>query len=414
MKRPPLIGLVVLIGVLALVVWIARNTYWDEIVVPALPRGEAISNPFYAAERLAAELGARSEWRRTLGELPSVDSIMVLTHWNWDLIDTRRAAIERWVESGGRLILDSTLAAGGDALQSWSGLHTESPFFGEPEEAAEESEPQEGEEEIDVDQDPEFNTPCRELSVKTGESQTNPAREYYNLCALAGVNFISAARKLEWALEDDEGIQVARVRIGQGSVTLINGTPFGNRELLEAENAVLLVDVMKLHRGDLVVFVSEEERASLLELIWLYGAPAVLLALALIGISLWRNATRFGPLEAAPDPSRRSLGEQIRGTGQFALRVGGGQALHAAMVRALQEAARLRIPSYETLSRDDQIDAIARLSGIDAESLAGTLNFSGKRRPHEFKNAMALLDSARNKVLAHTSHAERASPPGSS
>jgi len=194
-----------------------------------------------------------------------------------------------------------------------------------------------------------------------------------------------------------------RVQIGKGFLTLINGTPFGNRELLEADNAALFVDAARLHRGDHVVFVSEQKRTSLLQLIWLYGAPAVLLAIALVAVALWRNSTRFGPLEASPDPSRRSLAEQIRGTGQFALRVGGGRALHGAMVRALHEAARQRVGNYEALSRDEQISAIARLASLDADALAETMNFSGRRRSHEFKNAIALLDSARVSVLAHGS-----------
>lgn len=380
-----------------LVAWIANNTYWDEITVPSFPRGEAATNPFYAAQRLSEELGATSEWRRTLGDLPPSDTVMLLTHWNWDLIEDRQQALERWVESGGRLVLDSTLAAGGDALESWSGLRIDNTFA------------QEWVEDTDAEVDPDtaqtsaMAETCRELHLTVGESQLDPAREIYFVCALQTISFLSASRKVQWTLEDADNAQVMRVPIGKGFLTLINGIPFGNRELLAADNAALFVDATMLHSGDHVVFVSEESRTSLLQLIWLYGAPAVLLALALVAVALWRNATRFGPLEASPDPSRRSLAEQIRGTGQFALRVGEGRALHGAMVRALHEAARQRVANYEALARDEQISAIARLANIEADILAETMNFSGRRRAHEFKNAIALLDNARLHVLAHGS-----------
>ena len=387
----------VIIALGLFIAWIANNTYWDEITVPTFPRGEAASNPFYAAERLTEELGATSEWRRTLGELPQADAVMLLTHWNWDLIEDRREAIERWVESGGRLILDSTLGAGGDSLESWSGLRLDNVFGYE---LAEETEEEAGPETPQTDAIPE---PCRELELTVGESQLDREREMYYVCALQTMGYLSSSRNVEWALEDEENPQVMRVQIGKGFLTLINGTPFGNRELLEADNAALFVDAARLHRGDHVVFVSEQKRTSLLQLIWLYGAPAVLLAIALVAVSLWRNSTRFGPLEASPDPSRRSLAEQIRGTGQFALRVGGGRALHGAMVRALHEAARQRVANYEALARNEQIGAIARLANLDADALAETMNFSGRRRSHEFKNAIALLDSARLHVLAHES-----------
>ena len=391
------IGGAVLIALGLFIAWIANNTYWDEITVPTFPRGEAASNPFYAAERLTQELGASSEWRRTLGEMPQANAVMLLTHWNWDLIENRRETLQRWVESGGRLILDSTLAAGGDSLESWSGLRLDNRFEYEMSEETEaETDSAEARTEATLE-------PCRELELTVGESQLDRARETYYVCALQTLGLLSSSRSVEWALEDEENAQVMRVQIGKGFLTLINGTPFGNRELLEADNAALFVDAARLHRGDHVVFVSEQKRTSLLQLIWLYGAPAVLLAIALVAVALWRNSTRFGPLEASPDPSRRSLAEQIRGTGQFALRVGGGRALHGAMVRALHEAARQRVGNYEALSRDEQISAIARLASLDADALAETMNFSGRRRSHEFKNAIALLDSARVSVLAHGS-----------
>ena len=405
MNRRAWIGGAVIVVLGLFIAWIANNTYWDEITVPTFPRGEAASNPFYAAERLTQELGATSEWRRTLGEVPQADAVMLLTHWNWDLIADRRETLERWVESGGRLILDSTLAAAGDSLESWSGLRLDNRFEYEmSEETEEESEPAEA----PTAAMPE---PCRELELSVGESQLGLARETYYVCALQTMGFLSSSRSVDWALEDEEDPQVMRVQIGKGFLTLINGTPFGNRELLEADNAALFVDAARLRRGDHVVFVSEQKRTSLLQLIWLYGAPAVLLAIALVAVALWRNSTRFGPLEASPDPSRRSLAEQIRGTGQFALRVGGGRALHGAMVRALHEAARQRVASYEALSRDEQISAIARLAGLDADALAETMNFSGRRRSHEFKNAIELMDSARLRVLAHGSvQASKLSP----
>ena len=52
-----------------LVTYIARNTYWDEISIPTPLRGEAVTNPFYAAQRFAEALGARTEWRQALGTL---------------------------------------------------------------------------------------------------------------------------------------------------------------------------------------------------------------------------------------------------------------------------------------------------------------------------------------------------------
>ncbi len=47
-------------------------------------------------------------------------------------------------------------------------------------------------------------------------------------------------------------------------------------------------------------FLSEEEQPSLITLMWIYGWPVVVLALALIGLALWRNSVRFGPARRGP------------------------------------------------------------------------------------------------------------------
>jgi hypothetical protein len=406
MRRQWAISLGVVIALALVIGWIARNTYWEDITVPTMLRGEAARNPFYAAQRLVQELGASAEWRRAMGDLPSPDSVMMLTDWNWDLIEARRIELQRWVESGGRLLLDSTMAHGADAFEQWSGLGTDYPFATE-----------EGEEETSEDEEveePEYEPrmPCRDLDLIDGESQVQASRTRYSACGLSTLGWLTSSHGAAWSLEDDEGLQAVRVNIGEGSVTLINGTPFANRELLNADNAVLFIDATLLHRNDHMIFVSEDEYASLLELIWIYGSPAVLLAILLIGIALWRNTMRFGPLEAAPESARRSLAEQIRGTGQFALRVGGGRALHAAMIRALHEAAQLRIPNYSSLQHADRIAAIARIVDADAEQLAQTINFTGKRSTHEFSQAVSLLDTVRTQLIEKSARRHTRVPSG--
>lgn len=392
MKQQWLVTVVLLIALGLLGTWIARNTYWDEVTMPRMLRGEASRNPFYGVQRLAEALGADTEWRHSLGEMPNTRSILMLTHWHWDLIEARQRDIERWVESGGRLLLDGNLSSGADALHAWSGLRIDYTWRSNSQDR----------EDTQVPPIPYGRTEaCRELDLATGHSQSRPERVRYEVCGLSFMGRITAQSQPAWAIEDDEGMQAVRVGVGRGSVTLVNGAPFGTRKVLEAENGALFVDAILLRRGDHIVFVSEADHPSLLELIWIYGAPAVLIALAFVALALWRNSVRFGPLEASPERSRRSLAEQIRGTGQFILRVDGGRALHDAMVRALHEAARLRIPSYETLQHDERLTELARVSGFGHATLADAIHCAGRPTRHALKHALAVLDTARAKVLAY-------------
>jgi hypothetical protein len=200
---------------------------------------------------------------------------------------------------------------------------------------------------------------------------------------------------------------VARVRVGRGSVTSVNGDPFRARRLFDGDHGWLLVKAAELRPGDEVHFLSEGDYPSLLALTWQRGEPVVILSAVLVAFLLWRGGIRFGPL-AAPEPTaRRSLAEQIRGTGHFALHHGGGGSLHAASVRALDEAARRRIAGYEQLPATDRTDAVARLTGIGAAALAAAVFNPRARRPHELRATIALIETARRRLIvneARSSH----------
>ena len=53
MTRARAISALVAIVLIALVAWVANNTYWGDVRVPMPPKGEALTNPFYAAQRFA-------------------------------------------------------------------------------------------------------------------------------------------------------------------------------------------------------------------------------------------------------------------------------------------------------------------------------------------------------------------------
>lgn len=387
-------------GVGLLVFYVAQNTYWDEIAIPTPLRGEAVTNPFYASQKLAETLGAKTEWRRTLATLPATDDVIVLSHWHWDLIQDRRQQLEDWVDDGGRLVIDRTLIGGDEHLASWAGIERTYPYEDDEEGAADGEETAEAEE---TDEEIEFEEPAGDLcdrlsSVDADGKVVNDGRDL-SICKLDGFSALTTKRSVAWGLSGTDGIQALRVRVGRGSVTSINAEPFGNRDLLREDHAKLFVAASQLRRGDRFIFISESEHTSLLGLIWLYGAPAVVLFLIMLAALLWRGGVRFGPLSAPTDTARRSIAEQIRGTGQFTIRLSGGKALHAASVRALNEAANRRLAGYGAMSHAARIETIARHTGIDMETLAQAINHGGVGRASELAQTIATLETARRQIL---------------
>lgn len=366
-------------------VWVANNTHWADITLPTPLKGEALRNPFYAAQRLSDRLGAQTTWRREM-TLPPPNGVLVLSAWNWGVAVKRRQQVEQWVQSGGRLLVDSTLIGGEDAFEEWSGIVHDAR------------------EADSTNVQTEYKR-CRSLRERAG-ARAQPA--VYEVCELVFYSHLTTERSALWTLGDDSGTHVIRVGIGSGSVTVINGSPFRYRDLFEGDHAALFVAATQLRRGDAIVFLSEDDYPSIVALIWSYGAPVVICAVLVIGLLLWRGAVRFGPLAAAPQAARRSLAEQIRGTGKFLVRHGGAESLHGAAVRALDEAAATRAKGYARASAQERAATLARLTGFDAGALSTAIHHPNMRRAQELRRTIALLEAARRLIITE----RRQSPHG--
>jgi hypothetical protein len=393
MKRPSALTVIFAAAVLLLVLWVVRNTEWGPVEVPTPLRGAAATNPFYASQALVESLGATSERRESLLDT-STAAIVVLSTWGWDINTARREELERWVETGGRLVVDAALITGSDAFERWSGVSRE----------REDANP-----DADLFRVPETVEPCERVE-QIGADALAPD-EGFEVCDFDQASWLEAGDAVSWGLEDDDGALVAaRVSVGSGSVTVVNGVPFVYRELFKGHHGELFAAATNFRAGDHVVFMSEAEVSSLLELVWRHGAPVVVVLVLFVALALWRGAVRFGPLVAPAERARRSLAEQILGTGRFAVRVGGGAALVAAEQRALHEAASRRIVGYEGLASAERAAAVAKLAALDAGALGAAMSAAPEHHSAELRSRLVLLEAARRQLVSGkqwSKHAKR-------
>ena len=259
--------------------WMASNMSFQDMQAPVPLRGEAARNPFYAAIRLSELLGAEATWERVF-TAPPADSVIMLSDWNWSLSRTRRERLQRWVEGGGRLIVDDSVMA--DSRNSKPGA----AFISTRRKKSTRNSDEErrkyrrrrnrrrrtfGREPIH--RRAVFEADCHRLS------EDGSGRKL-EVCDVNRTHSLSSERKILWALRDEDGIHALRTAVGRGSVTVINATPFRYRDFLLGDHPRLFVTAAQLHRGDVIMFLTEQDHASLLRLVWRFGAPAVLLFLA--------------------------------------------------------------------------------------------------------------------------------------
>ncbi len=394
MKLTPEFGLKLLLAlvVAAVAAWVVANTEWADVDVPAPPRGEAAHDSQYAFKQLLKKLGAKVVAPPNFDRLPPPGATLVLSSSYWSLFPARAAALRRWVETGGHLVIDDLMLAD-DKLFNWIPIrHVTRTGAGA---AAPASAPRR----LPPPPEPRSTRNCPELIESEDLPGAFGAPRKFKICN-GGIRTLRTAAPVLWSLNGAQGAEFVRIQIGRGAVTARTGYGlFDNHEILRVDHALAAVAALRLTPGQEVWFVSSEQRAPLLAVIWESGAPAVLLGALVLALALWRGAVRFGPRAPHAAPARRSVAEQIRGTAHFIWQRN-GDALHRAQLRALDDAARSRVHQHDRLDRTSRAVAIAKLTALDADALSRAMDTALKRRRGELSHTLALLESARRRLVS--------------
>ncbi|MED5619720.1 DUF4350 domain-containing protein [Ideonella sp. BN130291] len=398
------------------------QTEWVETEVPLPPRGEAARNRGYAAMQLLRSVGAEVVRRDNLEQLPPPGATLVLMSGQWSLFPGRDERLRDWVAGGGHLALPRWLLRDEQSLRWLPLKEVDRP---KPPRAAPASAPQGDKADDEEDEDEDEGSPATpsEAASSSGrrltpvseprpcETQREPdtvqasfddSREFSACRAFApGLLAATKGAAIQWSLDGRQGPESMRVAMGRGSVTVYGSDAFlTNRALLEGDNALILLAGLGLPgRGTQVWFVIDETRPALPVWVWQQAGVVVILAAAALAAALWRSGMRFGPLAAPSQRGRRSMAEQIHGTAQFLARRQPA-ALHAAQLRALDEAAQRLLRGWAHDGRSARALALARATGLAADELARAMDPSIPRPRTAWPPALALLEEARRRLLA--------------
>lgn len=363
--------------------WLAMMTEWREVEETTPARGEALKNPLYATQSLARQLGARVTQKTQLDVMPPPAATLVLTSRHWSLFPGREQKLRQWVEAGGHLVISLPLAED-DAFEDWL------PITSREARAARDRPERKGK---DAD--------CHTVTEPDHVPASYASGRSLQLCTRAWRRVETANRKTDlWSLDDEFGSEMLRVRLGQGSATVIVAwAVLDNHNVLRGGNPLAATAALQVRPGADLWFVAEESRMQLLAWLWQQAWPAVLLGLLALAAALWRAAPRFGPAAGPPEAQRRSMSEQIRGTAEY-LRRNGAEALHAAQARALDAWATRRLRDGARLDAAGKARAIAAATALPESALARAMQ-PGARTPAELAADLELMETARRRLAAN-------------
>jgi Domain of unknown function (DUF4350) len=389
--------------------WVTSCTEWVEVEVATPAKGEAAKNDLYATQQLARRLGADVTVSGGLQTLPPKQATLLLTSGHWDLFPERVEQLQRWVEQGGHLVIPMWQLTNKN-LTGWLPIKRVEPNPSKSTTTDEDDDSRDAE--GDDAAEPFWPSGPSRPSCDEATEPDNVAPAYpdglrqFEICLAGGPDHqLVSTQPSQWQLNGPyDRVLLLRIFHGAGRVTVVrNSALFRNDHVTRGDNALVIAAALQLRHGAPVWFVTEEDRPPLLSWLWAQAWPAFLLAGLAIALALWRGGVRFGPLAANATVNRRSMIEQITGTAQF-LRRHGGATLYAAQLRALHAAAANHVQHYGQMDRASRAQAIARETGLSAESLGSALDTSIPRRRTDWAPVLELLETARRLLVQSLRH----------
>jgi len=386
---------------LAAAAWVVDRTEWVEVTEP-VPLPDAMrEDGTFVAQHLLKQLGMRVRAAQDLQALPPPDATLLLSTPFWNLLSGADDRLRQWVQGGGHLVVDLAMLERPSTGAWFVPRLLPSPRDGPMRNAADW---------------------CRVLSpAPSGTPSANWADSAGFVLCNWGDQRLQPVPGAHWTLVNEQGdVVVQRLAVGKGQITAFAGgfrfdwqnsgpwqaashaearrlLNFSNRGLLEGDNAALLAALVDARAGAEVWFVTRMQRPPLPLWLWQQVAPALLLAAGALALALWRGGVRFGPLQADPPAARRSVAAQVQGLADFLDRRQ-PEALHGFACRALLEAAAPHINGWARMAPADRTAALARHTGLPADTLAQALQPRVKRTASAWADTLALLETARRSL----------------
>jgi hypothetical protein len=385
----------VLAAVAALATWVAFKLHWESITVPTPPRGEALTNPYYALEHFAASLGIHPQEISTVRGLQP-EAVLVLEESGDAFTHPPVTALESWVEAGGRLVISSRLLEAYPALRAWSGIKRARPArpAADPKPASAASAPKPAP--LPVPHE----TSDADCPLMTVRADGAPTGQSFRVCAAGATLAFDGEHAPAWSLSDERGMHVIRTVVGFGEVTVLEPADLlSNGMLKRADHAEMFAAAVGLRHDDTLLIFHPATALPLPKLLWRLAAPGILFLLAALLALAWRHAPSFGPPLPRPSPLRRSLAEQIRANARFAWRTQSLAGLRASARRSLDEAAARHIAGYGSLDASLRAARLAELTGLDAAAIRAAREEGAAEKRNEERAAITLMEVCRRILL---------------
>lgn len=352
-----LIAPAIVLALGAAAIWVLQNLEAEPERVRVGYKGEARSNPWFAAERLLTRMGVQVRKAKSIPELKSVpaDGTLVMPRRLASINAEEQRKLLGWVERGGHLVIEAEYAGQPDPVLDALGIKRR--LMGVPGLPSRQASPDKAAKAVAA------RRKLPRFVVARLPDAPEPMQVEVNLSRTL------AAKQARFVLTDAEATWLVHLEHGAGRVTAMTGLAFANNPSIgRRDHAEFLWQLVRVApQRTSVTFFHSPSKLSLWG--WLReNAWAVLAAGALLLAAwLWRIVPRFGPVAPDAEPARKRLLDHLRASGRFQWASGGARALaEAAREAALRRLGRAH-PDFAGLGAPEREARLVAQFGLTPE-----------------------------------------------
>lgn len=318
-------------------------------------KGKARVNPWLAAERFIERCDYETHPVISWTEPDSDDAAWIVPASVLRNVSFTRS-MENWVRDGGHLILlvERTDAATSD----WRGRHLP----------------------------PSIEKPLLEMLRSAGISLEKTGSARARKVEFQGKSYkVRADSEAVVSLNEEDGGVFASTECGDGRITVFtDGRIFRNRWIGERDHAALLAALLDVDEYDGRVGIVRDAGLSFWVLLREHLSPILLAGAVCLLLWLWRNMSRFGPIEsAAAPPVSRGYEHHLEALGFFHWKLDHAAALLAQLRAQVAEYGH-RACLAAGRSGEDLHPFLAERAGLPPERVARALSDASPHDPTAF------------------------------
>lgn len=363
--------------------------------------GEARTNPLLAAQRFFEAYHITASSHEGIAQTPPVDTTLIIPTPRLQMGEVEAHRYLHWIEQGGHMVISATnyystrgerpdplLEAVGVGLVENTFTATD-PDINEDDSDEFEPDSEEKRPSIFLHDDKIYvDWPGRDdlLTVQMDDA--------YRL------DISEAKPKVILALEDEIGVYLVRLRIGQGVLTIVYNSRFmSNTQIGKHDHAAFLWWLAQLNDAPHAIWlVYSDDMPSLLTWLWRNARMAVISLALFLCLWLWYASKRFGPLLQARSSARRRLLEHVEATGRYFWANNHGQRLYSGVQHNLTRAIERRHPAWLSLSPAKLHQRLADISRLPVTQIQQAMTYTDAHNEHEFTKAIQTLEHIRKSL----------------